>query len=71
MYQYFISFFLKLFINYETLSATEREIKVQYRSMAWIYHPDKYDSSTNFMTKEHLQDYFKLINNAYEYLRNL
>ena len=28
-------------------AATEREIKVQYRRLARIYHPDKYDSSTN------------------------
>ena len=50
-------------------AATEREIKVQYRRLARIYHPDKYDGSTNPMTKEQSQEHFKLINNAYEFLR--
>ena len=30
-------------------SATEREIKVQYRRLARIYHPEKYDPTTNKM----------------------
>ena len=50
-------------------TATEREIKVQYRRLARIYHPDKYDSSTNPTTKTESQEHFKLINNAYEFLR--
>ena len=32
-------------------NATKREIKVQYRQLARIYHPDKYDGSTNPTTK--------------------
>ena len=43
------------------ITATEREIKVQYRRLARIYHPDKYDGSTNPMTKDQVQEYFKLI----------
>ena len=54
-----------------TYSATERAIKVRYRQLARIYHPDKYDGSTNSMSKMESQEHFKLINNAYEYLRNL
>ena len=50
-------------------AATEREIKVQYRCLARIYHPDKYDPTTNKMSKSEAQEHFKLINNAYEYLR--
>ena len=34
------------------ITATEREIKVQYRRLDRIYHPDKYDGSTNPMTKD-------------------
>ena len=49
-------------------SSTEREIKVQYRRLARIYHPDKYDGATNAMAKEQAQEHFKLINNAYEFL---
>ena len=48
-------------------AATEREIKVQYRRLARIYHPDKY-VTTNEMTKMEAQEHFKLINNAYEFL---
>jgi len=50
-------------------TATEREIKVQYRRLARIYHPDKYDPMTNEMSKMEAQEHFKLINNAYEFLR--
>ena len=50
-------------------TATEREIQVQYIRLERIYHPDKYDGSTNPMTKTESQEHFKLINNAYEYLR--
>ena len=31
-------------------ASTEREIKVQYRRLARIYHPEKYDSTTNKMS---------------------
>ena len=51
-------------------TATKREIKVQYRRLARIYHPDKYDRSTNPTTKTESQEHFKLINNAYKFLRN-
>ena len=50
-------------------AATEREIKVQYRRLARIYHPDKYDPTANEMSMFEAQEHFKLINNAYEYLR--
>ena len=51
------------------ITATEREIKVQYRRLARIYHPDKYDGSTIPMIKDQVQEHFKLINNAYKLLR--
>ena len=49
--------------------AKEREIKVQYRRLARIYHPEKYDPTTNKMSKSEAQEHFKPINNAYKYLR--
>ena len=37
-------------------AATEREIKVKYRRLARIYHPDKYDPTTNKMSKIEAQN---------------
>ena len=34
-----------------------------------MFHPDKYDSTTNEMPKFEAQEHFKLLNNAYEFLR--
>ena len=54
-------------------TATEREIKVQYRRLARKYHPDKYHLTTNTvsseMTELEAQVHFQLISNAYEFLR--
>ena len=61
-----IDSFVILQLNY---TATKREIKIQYRRLARIYHHDKYDGSTNLTTKMESQEHFKLINNTYEFLR--
>ena len=50
-------------------TSTEREIKIRYRQLARTYHPDKYNSTTNKMSKSEAQEHFKLLNNAYEFLR--
>jgi hypothetical protein len=50
------------------LGATETEVKVAYLALARIYHPDKYDPIRTGMTKEEASEYFKIINNAQEYL---
>ena len=50
-------------------SSKEIEIKVQYRRLARIYHPDKYDPTTNKMSKSEAQGHLKLIKSVYEYLR--
>ena len=46
----------------------QREIKVQYRRLARIYHPDKFDPTTTEMSKFEAQQHFKQINNTYKYL---
>ena len=51
--------------------ATEREVKTQYRQLARIYHPDKYDQTSTQMTPRQSKEHFKLINNAYEFLQNI
>ena len=50
------------------LGATETEVKVAYRALARIYHPDKYDPIRTGMTQEEASEYFKIINNAQAYL---
>ena len=45
------------------------QIKVQYRRLERIYHPDKYDGRANPTTKMESKEHLKLINNAYKYLR--
>ena len=50
------------------LGATETEVKVAYRALARIYHPDKHDPARTGMTHAEASEYFKLINNAQAYL---
>ena len=50
------------------LGATETEVKIAYRALARIYHPDKHDPVRTGMTQVEASDYFKLINNAQSYL---
>jgi curved DNA-binding protein CbpA len=50
------------------LGATETEVRVQYRALAQIYHPDKHDPARTGMMHKAADDYFKLINNAQAYL---
>ena len=50
------------------LGATETEVKVAYRALARIYHPDKHNPMRTGMTHAEASEYFKLINNAQAYL---
>ena len=55
-------------------TAIEREIKVHYRRLARIYHPDRYELASNEVSSRMMmleaQQYFQMINNAYEYVRS-
>ena len=55
------------------MTATEREIRVQYRRLARIYHPDKYNLASNEvssrMTVLEGQQHFQMISNAHDYLQ--
>ena len=53
------------------LGATETDVKVAYRTLSRIYHPDKHDSSRTGMTNEEAPEHFKPINNANQYLREV
>ena len=51
------------------LGASEMEIKVHYRQLARKYHPDKNDHATTGLTMAKASNFFKLLNNANEYLK--
>ena len=51
------------------LSASEMEIKKHCRQLARKYHPDKNDHAATGLTAEEATEFFKLLNNANDYLR--
>ena len=53
------------------LGATGTEVKVQYRALSHIYHPDQHDPMHTGLTNEAAVDFFKLINNTQAYLREV
>jgi hypothetical protein len=53
------------------IGASETEIKVQYRALSRIYHPDTHKPGQTGKTSEEATTFFQLINNAYSYLRDL
>ena len=53
------------------LGASEAELKKKYRELSRLYHPDKHDTTKTGITDEEAEDFCKLINNAYGYLREI
>jgi curved DNA-binding protein CbpA len=51
------------------LGASEIEVKLKYRQLSQIYHPDKNNPATTRLTTEEASEFFKLLNNANEYLK--
>ena len=51
------------------LGASEIEAKMKYRQLSQIYHPDKNNQATTGLTTEEATEFFKLLNNANEYLK--
>jgi DnaJ-class molecular chaperone len=51
------------------LGASETEIKVHYRQLACKYHPDKNNTTITGLTAEKAPEFFKLLNNANNYLK--
>ena len=49
---------------------TEREVKMNNREIARIYHPDKHRPDSTGMSPNQAEEYFKLVNNVYEFLRS-
>ena len=52
-----------------SFDAIEIKMNVHYRRLARIYHPDKYDPTTNEMSRFEAQEQFKPLKNVYKYLR--
>ena len=50
------------------LGASEMEIKIHYRQLTHKYHPDKNDHAATGLTTEEVTEFFKLLNNANDYL---
>ena len=50
------------------LGASEAEVKVKYRAMSRLYHPDKHDPQKMGMSNAEATEFFKLINNAQAHL---
>lgn len=48
--------------------ASHREIKIAYRRMALIYHPDKFNESNADISKEEAEEHFKKCSAAYDSL---
>ena len=51
------------------LGAYEIEIKVHYQQLVCKYHPDKNDYVATGLTMEEATEFFKLLNNANDYLK--
>jgi curved DNA-binding protein CbpA len=51
------------------LGASKTEIKVHYRQLARKYHPDKNDFTATGLTVEEATEFFKLLSNAIDYLK--
>ena len=50
--------------------ATEREVKTNYRKIEQIYEPDKHRPASTGMSPNQPEEYFKMVNNAFEFLRS-
>ena len=50
------------------LDASEIEVKIAYRALARIFHPDKIPNNKTNMNRDEATIHFQLLNNAKEHL---
>ncbi len=55
------------------LGASEREVKLAYRELAWLYHPDKWEEARHItgMMLEKTTAHFQMLNNAQSHLHQV
>ena len=53
------------------IGTSKMEVKVQFRKLSRVYHPDKHDSSQPEMASAEATAFFQLINNVYSYLKEV
>jgi DnaJ-class molecular chaperone len=56
-----------------SIGASEREVKLTYRELARLYHPDKWEEARHItgMTLEETTAHFQMLNNAQSHLRQV
>ena len=53
------------------LGASESEVKLRFRALSRVYHPDKHNPEQTGKTQEEAVALFQLINNAHSHLREV
>ena len=53
------------------IRAREMEVKVKFRKLSRMYHPDVHKSAQTGMTDPEATVFFQLIKNTYSYLRKI
>ena len=53
------------------IGASKMEVKVQFRKLSRVYHPDVHKSAQTGVTDPEATAFFQLINNAYSYLQEI
>lgn len=48
--------------------ATEREVRVRFRQLSRVYHPDRHRAEETGMTDQQAKEKFQEMNNAHSYL---
>ena len=50
------------------MAASERDVRIRFRQLSRIYHPDKHNPSQTGMSNEDAVEHFQILNNAQELL---
>ena len=59
------------FKSYIKLTSNKRKVIVAFRTIAKIYHPDKYYDNIGQFSREEGEEKFKILSNVFDDLKNL